>query len=438
MKERILVTKHMTLPLLGAVLWVGFAAAEPPQALISPIDAGGISSYQPASSDMPDTSRQSGPSFWVTTDYLLWFVKPDANRVPLVTTSPYNPNTYVPGVSPVPGALTNPSTTVLFGGNGNNINYGTFSGLRLQGGMVLDPDGMFGVEAGGFLLEKKSSNYSTQSDPTGQPFLGRPVIGSISQTEGTYAISFANDAGNLGGGQSGSISINSSTRLWGTEANTTACMYSQGGLKMTGLLGARYVNLDESLGITDSSTPIGQPAFFTGNPVPVGDTVVLQDHFRTNNNFFGGQVGTRVCYCQDNFDVSLSGKCALGDNMERLSINGSTTVPCAGQVAPGGLLAQPSNIGVYHRNEFCVVPEVGANLGYQLTNWMRFQVGYSFLFMSSVMRPDGAIDRVVDQSQVPSSPFYSSSGLAGTRPVPLFNQDSFFAHGVNFGLQLSY
>ena len=61
----------------------------------------------------------------------------------------------------------------------------------------------------------------------------------------------------------------------------------------------------------------------------------------------------------------------------------------------------PTNIGEFNRNVFSVVPEVGRNVGYQLTDHIRTFVGYNFLYWSNVIRPGDQIDRVIDINNIP-------------------------------------
>lgn len=131
---------------------------------------------------------------------------------------------------------------------------------------------------------------------------------------------------------------------------------------------------------------------------------------------------------------------ALGDTVQHVGINGQATLYVPGQSpvnAGSGMLAAASNIGSYLHNAFAVVPEVGLNLGYDLTSWLRVKVGYSFIYWSSVVRPGGQIDRNLDPRQSPSLQAYIP-GFVGHEPVPFFNTSSFWAQGLNVGVQLRF
>jgi hypothetical protein len=85
-----------------------------------------------------------------------------------------------------------------------------------------------------------------------------------------------------------------------------------------------------------------------------------------------------------------------------LQIEGSTRSPRDAAPQVGGLLAQPGrNIGVYDRNEFGVVPEFGTTLGYQLTERLKLNVGYTSIYWSNVLRPGDQIDNTVNTNLLP-------------------------------------
>ena len=54
-------------------------------------------------------------------------------------------------LTPPPGALTTSGTAVLFGGQ--DVRPGSFSGLRLRGGLDLAGDGALSVEGAGFFRQ---------------------------------------------------------------------------------------------------------------------------------------------------------------------------------------------------------------------------------------------------------------------------------------------
>ena len=114
-----------------------------------------------------------------------------------------------------------------------------------------------------------------------------------------------------------------------------------------------------------------------------------------------------------------------------LKPDGSTTV------FEGGLLALRSNIGHHQRDELTFIPELGVNVGLQLTRYLNVYAGYTFLWVSDVGRAGEQMDPVVNVTQFP---ILSGNGpLVGpARPAFHFAGTDFWAQGMNFGLQLRF
>jgi hypothetical protein len=108
------------------------------------------------------------------------------------------------------------------------------------------------------------------------------------------------------------------------------------------------------------------------------------------------------------------------------------------RTAVGGLLALPTNIGHFSRDRFSVVPEIGVNLGYQLTDHLRAYVGYNFLYWTNVVRPGAQIDRVLDVTLIPNFPVPGAVPTGQNRPMVPFKENDFWAQGINFGLEFRW
>ena len=196
--------------------------------------------------------------------------------------------------------------------------------------------------------------------------------------------------------------------------------------------GFRWLESREGLGIIEDIQ------ILPTSPVFTGDHIRVLDQFDTRNEFYGGQLGLRAEVWRNRFFANITGKVALGDTHQTVDINGSTTIiPPSGPaiVKQGGLLALPSNIGSYSRDEFSVVPEVDFNIGYQVTNNLRVFVGYTFLYWSDVVRPGDVIDLNVNSTRLPTS-LIPPSGPS--RPSFTFRDSDYWAQGINFGVQVRY
>jgi hypothetical protein len=138
--------------------------------------------------------------------------------------------------------------------------------------------------------------------------------------------------------------------------------------------------------------------------------------------------------------VNVLGKVALGDTHQEVSVNGTTDFVDPG-VAPvrqqGGLLALPTNIGVYSRDQFSVVPEIGFNIGRQLTDHLRLFAGYTLLYWTNVVRPGDQIDSGVNPTQLPTAT--GPSPLVGdARPAFAFHNTDLWAQGINLGAEFRW
>src|SRR5262249_41287155 len=115
---------------------------------------------------------------WFSTEYLLWAIK-GANTPALVTTSPAGTPRAEAGV------LSNPATTVLFGGK---IAQEDRSGLRFTLGFWFDDDQCIGLEGSYFFLGDRSVNFRDSS--AGSPILARPFFNATTGMEDSELIAF--------------------------------------------------------------------------------------------------------------------------------------------------------------------------------------------------------------------------------------------------------
>jgi hypothetical protein len=362
---------------------------------------------------------------WIGADYLMWWFKDAPVPVPLVTTS----NAADAGI------VGRPSTQVLFGNQ--SLDAGLQSGVQLNMGLWLDNEEVFGLEASGFFFAAR--NYTNFSEHTGNPnqLLAVPYI-NPSSGPAAFIISGTNP--NTGSAIVGSITATSSTSLWGVELNGLANLIRNKNFQLNLLVGFRNVDLQESLDMNYVAQ--GAPGSGSG---PLYNAT-LADQFTTRNQFYGGQLGLTGEWSKGFFYGSAVGKIALGINHETVNVNGqfvdsNGTFFSTYGAGPGGLLAQRTNIGSYTSNPFAVVPEFQLRLGVNLMQNVQAFIGYDFLFMSHVVRPGDQVDSVINPSQ--AGPNASGGGIASVltgsaRPMPLFNESTFWAQGFSIGLQITF
>ncbi len=233
----------------------------------------------------------------------------------------------------------------------------------------------------------------------------------------------------MGGGQT----VTSQTQISGVEGNVLLHAVVKKQRTLSLLAGFRYLDLQENLSIVSNENLLvmGGSSSFTGT-----------DLFATRNQFYGGQVGLQSQSQSGRFDSSMIAKVALGDDYQTVTVNGYNNVTGFGLpsgTTPGGIFAQSTNIGQRFRNEFCVVPEVQLQLGYNVSGRIRAFVGYDFLYMTDAVRPGSQIDRMLNLTSNSVISGVTPATLVGApRPEPLFNGTSFWAQGLNIGIDFNF
>jgi hypothetical protein len=354
--------------------------------------------------------------FWFRADYLLWNMSPN-HTPPLLTTSP------VPSL----GVIGQPGTQVLYGGT---VDQEEFSGGRFAFGFWLDPCEKCAVDTNFFFLGNRSTGISAAS--TGIPLLARPFLNADPNNVGEDSELVATPAiGNLLP-LIGAIDIHLESELWGADINWLCNLKRRCHSRFDFLLGFRLMRLRESLDINENLLVA------PNSPLFAGQQIFVNDQFSARNWFYGVNLGLRKQWNWCNWQIDVTGKVGLGSTHQRVNIDGATIITPPGGLPSaftGGLLAQPTNIGEYNRDRFSVVPEVGVNLGYQLSENWRLYAGYTFIYWSDVARPGQAIDRVVNTTQI-APRIGEFTGPA--RPQFTFTGADFWAYGVNFGFEFRY
>jgi hypothetical protein len=372
-------------------------------------------------------------------DTLIWWTRGNP-LPPLVTTSTTDPFSTPQGVAGVLGQAT---TQILFG----NQQVDTFahSGARLNLGYWLVDGEFWGVEGHYLGLGtagtdfQRSDNFSNTS-LTNQEILARPFFNTQTGLQDSAIVAFPNYTLNFQGGTflvnlDGSVHVRTSNNVQSAGAGLRHLLWidftSQWRLDLVG--GYRLFRADDSVTISDSFVTAGGPLAPT--------TFASSDHFGASNVFNGGEIGVSSQYrLAQRLSMSATGKIALGDVHERVTITGANSISTLGSTltSSGGLLTQPSNIGTYTRDRFGILPEVQFNFRYDLTKNWRATIGYTAIWLNRVQRSGSAIDTTLNPSQI------NGGTLAGS-PRPAFGnslfpwQDtSYWAQGMNLGLEFRW
>jgi hypothetical protein len=410
------------------------------------------------------TENSRRPSlFYAGADYLMWWVNHGPAPI-LLTTAPNN-GLNANGLTG--GVLGQPGTIVLF--TGRDLEFGAFSAIRATAGVGLGEDGFWALEAGGFILPKRSVNFTRIGNSDGTPLLTIPYLDAVTAQQKSLDVNSQDIDGKPF--LSGSFAIHSDILVWGYEINAVAHSIRTAERSFEILVGFRSLTLNENLSINqifssaqDDVLTLQFPRAGQGADsyffLPKEAIVKVVDSFATRNQFYGANVGGRFGWDFGRLSADLTAKIAVGVTHQQVEIDGSSfsslvklnpnsNVTTPNLTTPGGMFALQGNIGSFTQNPFTVVPEIGFNLNYAVASWLNLRVGYSGIYWSNVARPGAQIDTVLNSKLIPTGPLVNAGppggavgaflpGLEQGRPYFVFRETAFWAHGVNFGLEFRY
>ena len=350
-------------------------------------------------------SRQPGRlgGLWFRTAYLHWWM--DGLDVPaLITQSPDGTAQNVTGV------LGQSTTSILVGDE--DLNRTQRAGVSYTLGIPL-PRCNWSLEGSYLFLENRTDRAGFTS--SGNPALARPFFDVSNAANSASLVAFT-------GLRNGTVGVSASTEFEAAEVLLRRSLLGEGDccLQVDFVVGYRYAGLTDRLNVFQSTND-------TGGAAP-GSSSVLADHFTTDNNFHGAQIGTISTYRRDRFSLEVLAKLALGNTHSTATVRGTNVVTDSGgnvTFSNAGLLVQATNSGRFETDDFAVMPELGVTLGYEINCNLSATVGYRFLYMSRVARAGDQIDLDLDLS-------------GATRPLFAFEHTDFWAQGLTIGLDYRF
>jgi len=348
-------------------------------------------------------------------EYLGWQMDP-MDTPPLVTTNPtgtpQNQSGFIGGTD----------TSTLFGGE---LNDSYRNGFRVRGGWYVDPSRFWAIGGDYYELLGNGDSFSASSD--GSRILARPFYDIVGGRETAQFTSFPALV-------RGDITVDSNTKLRSFGINVQAdavnppnhSSQTANGCarepRVDWIIGYRNILLEDDLQFSENLIAL----------VPPGGIVNLRESFETENQFQGIELGFVREVPFGRWWFETTSRVAVGNNSQQVKIAGSTRLIEAGvaETFPGGLYAQRTNIGTYERNRFTVAPELGATIGFHVGPRFSLTAGYSFVYISNVVRAGDQIDTDINPGLLP----VEVNPLTGPlRPRFIFRETDFYAHGLTVG-----
>jgi hypothetical protein len=335
-------------------------------------------------------------------EWLGWFSR-SRNTPPLVTTSP-------PGTPAATAGVIGFNTRILYGDDpiGENLrNGGRLTLSKLLGdGQTTGTLRFWGIEDG-----SETFFVSSATNPIiGVPF--HALQGVVNQ-EAAFRIAFPGEA------DPGQVRVSSKNDAIGLDAWASRSWIDDGMCTVDLLLGYQFARLDDSVALSTLST---SQALSTG--FPVGSEFGFFDFFGAKNEFHGASLGFNARSYKGAITLEGLFKLGLGNMRQTVTVAGRTEVDGTAQPGVGGIFAQPTNIGTEVHNHFNIVPEVNANLLYNVNSNWRAMVGYSFIYWNNVVLAGNQIDRNLN---------LSGGVLPPPVPAPKFQRTDFWVMGISLG-----
>jgi hypothetical protein len=393
-----------------------------------------------ASSDANATTLR----FYGGFEYLNWWVKGAPLSVPLVSTGPIETTHH--GLLGPP-AENGADSTVLYGAphapaqGGNDVqNFPSAPGVKVNAGYWLDEQRRVAIEGSAFYLGSQSAGFTAQGDANGNPILGIPVHNSITYNIGTMLIFPGEDSlpfslpdnpnrARANGIITGGIGITNTETFWGADVKGAVTLYRDPTWELAGLAGFRYLSLSEGFGLTTDIVGVTGPY--------VGQSGVAFDKFKTSNRFYGATFGLRGGVHLGPWFAELTAQIGPGVSNQMVDVTGGFTSVNFAPLGSGpeGVFAQPANEGRRTASRFAFATDSELKVGYAVSENIRLSLAYEHIYYSSVVRPTDQIDRNIPKGQ---TFLQAAPTISTTSPARLFKTTSFYAQGLNVGIEFRF
>lgn len=390
--------------------------------------------------------------YWIEADYLLWFIKDSPLPTPLVTTASFD--------DPLPGAIGQPHTHTVLGKK--SIDMGWMQGFQIGAGWI---GCNVGIEGSYFLLPtiSKSESLITSGNP-GSPNYAVPIfdfsgVFGLNGVPGETIFLLPGPFSD-GPGFSGAFTLHLTSLLQGAELEGLYRIWGEPCFEFDLSGGFTWVNLHEKLRFQVVTLALPEAdigsAFYN-----------TTDRFETRNHFLAGHLKITARYQMCRWFVEGFCKGALGATLEQIKIQGSgetsegnlffLTQGTENTLLPGGIFAEPSNRGSHKKSPFAWSFEAMLKTGFEITKNMEMHIGYTFLWISKVVRPGEQMDRHINSTRTALADASRATVGIGPGPVPfgdvslpaplpsgpnqpkvVFHSSTFWAQGLEAGIKFQF
>lgn len=355
--------------------------------------------------------------FWFQADYLLWWTS-GAHVPPLVATS----------------TTGGPPFQTLFGDQ--DVGKGDHNGYRVDFGMWLDCCHNWGVEGEYFDLSGRPINYDSGlssgylDDSLTPTAIVRPYIDATGTLQGNQV---ANPTQYVGRVTVGASDYVQSAGLWlrynlranewaGKDGDVPWTDPSARTFRLDFLGGYRFMRLIDAVNIRDDEMDVSGAIVNANNWVLYSNV----DDFKAVNNFQGGELGLDATATRGRWSLEVTAKAALGVNNQSVQLDNLVRVD--DRVNGGGVTQTAVPLNDYSRNVFSWIPSLTLTGGYQLTDHVKFTLGYDIMYWSAVARAG---------SQIPVDPATGYPLQVNTQTFTI-DQTWFWAQGLRLGGEIRF
>lgn len=355
------------------------------------------------------------PGWFGSGEFVMWWTK-ERSLPPLAATAASVANDYDTA-----------NQTVLFGGD--DYADGLGHGGRLTVGKWLGDSRELALVGKFTAFRADDAEFSAASD--GLTNLAIPFINAQTGDPSALLIGFTPDNGGTAFA-SGDLAIQDRIDTVAFEAYAQSLIYARAGRRLDVIGGYHAMRLDNSLSVVSNSISL-DPIFLA----PVGTRTTISDIFEGRNEFHGGSLGLNFNADYGRWWINAMGKVSFGNMRQSVVIDGLTVIDAPGnplEVRDEGLFAVGTNQGRYERDRAAYIPEASLTIGYKLRENLGVSMGYSFMYVSSVVLAGDQLDTTVNVSQLNGGPLVGPA-------APLFQgfrDTDFWMQGLNFAVELSY